>query len=271
MIEALKKHGVDPNGDPIPDPLARWRIGRCLSMGFFYRWVWPGGVEDREWLSARRNWHAHVRDELSRCAAAGYDSEFLVRTRVGRELDAGQKTEIHRALARWRDQRDKPPPPTEPVWLSADTIRHVADLAFRADPPVMLWYDTQAVAGALTHLGLPVYGASAAIENRAHTCAVSIAAHGESKNLQSWAHALVLTPPSSGRVWEQLLGRHHRTGQRADTVHVRVLQHAQPCIEAFAAAVQAAKGIEQRTGNPQRLVFATYSGRFERRSGFRRL
>jgi hypothetical protein len=54
---------------------------------------------------------------------------------------------------------------------------------------------------------------------------ISIKAHGTGKNLQMFSDAVICQPPADGALWEQLLGRHHRTGQLADEVRFRVYTH----------------------------------------------
>ena len=102
--------------------------------------------------------------------------------------------------------------------------------------------------------GVPYFGAGdSRILDWKGPCVASIAAHGTGKNLQHWSSNLVVIPPTSGQVWEQLLGRTHRQGQQEDTVTAEVyLHHAAyeaSMSQAFADALQ------DTLGNQQRLLY----------------
>lgn len=56
---------------------AKARVLKQLACGFWYRWDWPGGERDFEWLEARRDWHREVRQKLQH-ATEGLDSPLLV-------------------------------------------------------------------------------------------------------------------------------------------------------------------------------------------------
>jgi hypothetical protein len=82
--------------------------------------------------------------------------------------------------------------------------------------------------------------------------------HGKGKNLQAWNRQLVIEPPASGTVWEQLLGRTHRQGQRADDVIAVVYQHTDRVRAAVDRATAQARYIEQTQGTPQKMVFCRW-------------
>lgn len=64
-------------GEQYADPLSMWRFQRQMSVGFYYRWVWPNDEPDEEWLEARANWKSAARDKV-KLGRVGMDSEFLV-------------------------------------------------------------------------------------------------------------------------------------------------------------------------------------------------
>jgi hypothetical protein len=70
---------------------------------------------------------------------------------------------------------------------------------------------------------------------------------------------LVLTPPTSGTVWEQLLGRTHRPGQESDEVEVWVYRHTTELKQAIVKATADAEYQRGTTGNDQKLLNATYA------------
>jgi len=257
MVQAAD--GIDPNGDWLPDDVSGWRVQRYLSQGFFYEWEWPNGVEDVAWRRARSGWARAVRHELARNAREGYDSPFLVATRIRREVLEGKRLALHQAWLTWDAQRHKPVPPNRAIWVDDFFLDHAVDYASKLDSPI-IWYEQKAVAAALAERGFTVYRAGAEIANDRHPCAASIQAHGVGKNLQAWEDMIVLCPPSGGKTWEQLVGRLHRLGQSADEVKVHVYQHTGAFRRALTGALDDARYIEDATGNAQKLLYASLPG-----------
>ena len=88
-------------------------------------------------------------------------------------------------------------------------------------------------------------------------CAASIRAHGEGKDLVQWDRALLVTFPSSGKVAEQVLARHHREGQLSDEVVFEYYEHHEGLRNAVAKATSNAEFMRSTTGQEQRLLLAT--------------
>lgn len=85
----------------------------------------------------------------------------------------------------------------------------------------------------------------------------SIKAHGEGKNLQHHHNtSLVVAPPSSGKTWEQLLGREHRPGQPEDEVIYEVYRHAEELRASIKKAFNDARYLEHTLGTRQKLLYA---------------
>jgi len=245
-----------PNGDEISDPMTMARYARQVSQGFYYEWEWPNGVVDHEWLKARKQWNRWVRMILQ-SNRLGLDSPLLVTNalRDGRLRHAKALAALHQ----WEAVKDRPEPPTVARWIDPWLVRDAVQWARSQDDPPILWYDSLAVEAALRHMGVPVYGAGTVIPaDTPRLIGASIAVHGTGKNLQAWRNQLVISPPSSGKAWEQLLGRMHRTGQEADEVHCHVYNHT----PAFKAALEKAKRdaayIFSTQGQKQRLAYATW-------------
>lgn len=257
MVRA--EEGEDPAGEVLVDDVAVWRVKQHIAQGFYYVWDWPDGVVDEDWKTARSLWFRFVRNELKHYADQGYDSPLLVANRVSREASAGQDYAIHKAWKQWDGQRHKPPPPIKTVWIDDYLVRHAAHWAHDQKQPVILWYSSQAIGDLFREWGWPVYGAGENPPEHAHTCAMSIQAHGVGKNLQAWNKALVIAPPSGGQTWEQLLGRSHRQGQQADEVEINVYGHVQPFQESLDKAVKDANYIQQTSGNVQKLNYAVWA------------
>jgi len=244
-------------GEEIEEKMRLIEIARQLAVGFYYKWVWPNDVPDHEWLEARAAWHKCVRFILQR-SRAGMDSPLL----VARAVEAGRvdSEEARLAWAAWKHVKDRPPPPVEPVWIDDFAVREAVEWAKRQSEPCIIWYSHTAVGDALSDYNLPVYDsgmdAGEADPSREPVIVCSIRAQGTGKNLQRYARSLVIEPPASGAVMEQLLGRTHRPGQQSDEVNYEMFAHTPELEEALLRAVADALYVQQTQGQRQKLLVA---------------
>ena len=140
-------------------------------------------------------------------------------------------------------------------------VRHALKMVDELHSPTILWFQGKAVEERIRFLRpfFEVYGANTTFDQETpRNLALSIRSNGVGKNLQAWSEQVVMSPPSSGSAWEQLLGRTHRAGQEADLVSVRVLQVYETQRTAFASARTDARYIEETTGNIQKLNFCNW-------------
>jgi hypothetical protein len=270
LLAQVMDASVDPEGEILPDDLSRARVGTHLSLGYYQKWRWPLGpdglaIVDEEWVRSRRGWAKVVRDELAERAGPDYDSEALVRAAIGTELEAGAMQWPHLALKRWEPQRKKPEPPSVPTWIDlylvSDVIDRVMDFERRRQH-VIVWYGSTALEPLFREAGLPVYGAGSKIPTeKRQSFAASWNVHKEGVDgLQRWCRTnLVLEPPGSGGIWEQMLGRTHRQGQEADEVEVYVYAHTEPFRRSLRSAIESARYIEESFGTRQKLAMATWT------------
>jgi hypothetical protein len=257
-LKTLRDSWITPGGEEITDAVDYWRKAREIAMGFYYEWDWE--EPNHEWLEARRNWRRYVRRQTQRVSTAWivFDTEMLV-TQACERGDL-----LSREYNEWITVKGDANPKTRTVWCSDDVLLDVIDLA--SDRNTIVWFEQKAVGEMLQQLtDWPVFqgGQDANLLLTAHVnhsggpCAASIRAHGIGVNLQTFNDCIVLTPPASGATWEQLLGRTHRTGQKADEVSVTLYQHTKEYQDAFAKALENAKYIEESTGQKQKLNFAS--------------
>jgi hypothetical protein len=131
-------------------------------------------------------------------------------------------------------------------------------------PTGIVWYEHTAVGERLRQMGAQVYGAgqaaAKAIINAKGPIAASILAHGTGKNLQAWDNNLVLSCPSSGATWQQLIARTHRPGQMSDEVNCDVLLHTRELKEAWDKALDIAEYLQDSTGDSQKLLLGSKIG-----------
>lgn len=245
--------------------------GREMSCGFYYVWDWPGGVVDVEWVEARKAWNRAVRDVLAHRSRPGLDSPLLVANAARR----GQLGCYEDEWAAWDAVKDRPQPPTKPIWISDFLCRDAAAWAAWARGTKdgsagngILWYGHGAVEAWLrANTDIPVLGAGSSEELVAmasadiapKVVALSVHTHRKGKNLQHhWSQNYFLYCPANGEAWEQALGRTHRRGQREDRVLADVALHTAPVRSAWEAALASARYIEDASpAGPQKLNYAT--------------
>lgn len=260
-------------GEEVSDALHFARLAKQIAQGLYLKWDWPGGVKDEEWLVARSAWHKEVREYLRYHSIVGMDSTLQLANA------ARQGRWNSEAWAAWDAVKDRPEPPTVPVWLD-DTYmpRVVADLAAEmnaSDEPLgkkgasgstrglIVWYETIAT-GDLLEKTYPRFGpgdkaaaALAKMHPAEHPIIVcSRLSHDTGKNLQDYTDAFFITPPANSQDWNQAIGRELRPGQLADTVRVKWLANTVDLQKAFVNAVKNAEGLHKNTGEDQFLLMA---------------
>jgi len=256
-LHTLTEEWVLPDGSEVIDALHFDRAKAELAMGFYYVWDWPG-EPDEDWVLARRAWASSVRKFLQYRSREGLDSPHLVEVWVNESPHAESiAPEVVRALRDWEAQRDKPPPPTKPVWIDYTPLLKAYEWAVTQDGPVLLWFQTRAVAAALEELfGIPaLFGEDP--DPNVQVQALSTTVYHAGWNLQHWNNQLIIEPDSNPVVWEQLLGRTHRQGQKASVVRASCLQHVWPLRQKLERAVQKARTTQSTLHQQQKLLMAS--------------
>ena len=257
----LRTAWVTPGGEEITDAMDYWRKSNELAMGYYYVWAWPNAVVDYDWLRARSAWRSFVRHAIAHRRSAGgvpIDTELGVHNACA----AGRLDSVG-VWETWQEFVKRPQPPTVAVWYDNTLVEQIPKLI--TEPDTLIWYHGRALGQKLAEVGgWPCFDAGeksaldllSHVDNTLAPCVCSIRSHGTGKNLQRYANNLVVTCPSSGDVWEQLLGRTHRPGQGADEVFVRVLQHTTELSEQFDKACKRAEYIERSMRQVQKLSYA---------------
>lgn len=281
-LEHVRRTWQRPDGEELEDPMAKARVCRELAAGFYYRWIWPRREPQHvieAWLVARAAWHKEIREKL-KTAREHTDSPLLLARAAIRWFDGfvevlpdgarvhnppgtrHRLTWASQTFQDWRRLKDSAEPQTEAVWLSDYLLEDVAKWA--KGPPGLVWYDHVAFGERLAKLtGLAHFGPGKEAneglltERGSRTIILSARAHGQGKNLQPWARNLICTPPGSGKDWEQLIGRSHRHGQKADEVTVDLYLHTEELAASFQQALLDARYIQSTTGVHQKLIYAT--------------
>lgn len=158
---------------------------------------------------------------------------------------------------KWVEVKDRPLPPSEVVWIDKTIIERFADWALSQKEPHLVWAHNNAVLDELRKY-MPVYGAGTSVDtSKAHTCALSIRAHGTGRQLHNWSNQLILQWPASGQAIEQLLGRTHRPKQTADEIQTRYYA-ADAYQDAVRASLMKAEYQQETLTQRQRVLSATW-------------
>lgn len=271
-VSMLKRDWKRPDGEPVMDAIEIWRHLREIACGFYYRW---NPTPPREWLDARRVWARAVREVL-RNNRLGLDSEAPIRRTVldeRRRVAAGELSPSQRrfaaedeALKAWEVVEKTFVPNLEAVWLSKRVVEFAGK--WLASEQGICWVEHVEFGRVLSETtGIPYYqrgGLNAAkkpLEDHPPATALiaSIASNAEGRNLQAWNKNLIVSPPTSGAVWEQLLGRTHRDGQEADEVIATLVITLTEQAAAFERARADARAISDTLGQEQKLAYADVS------------
>ncbi len=258
-IVALTERWELPDGTELVEALDFHRYAANLATGFWYRTTYtpkPRAAPDvREtWLERRAAWSRELRRQILYIGTPGLDSP-------GRIVEAIARGEgsvaLHRAYEGWLAVREDLTVTREAVWLWPELVDAAVE-HLRTSRGV-LWYSSTAWGEALAARGVSVHGRgteppAARLDNPA--CAIRV--HGTGQDLQAWDRGFVVEPPRGRDAWEQLLARHHRHGQRADTVLYEVNATLWPSRAALQAAIKGARFTEQVTRQPQRILYATW-------------
>ena len=138
-----------------------------------------------------------------------------------------------------------------------------ADPARGAGSP-LVWVDSPSAGEAVARaLGWTYHGAgSRTPTGRPAVVSIDVHATGwDGAPAAGYRSALVLQPPASAKMWEQLLARLHRgSGGKADEIVYTVLGAGKRGFKAVAAGVAGARYVQQTTGASQRILLANWEG-----------
>jgi len=275
-LDYVREWWIRPDGEDLVSAL---EVSKCcleLASGYFYRWIYPR-AEPRplidEWLQARKDWRCELRNKI-KSREQHLDSEKLLtdaaRRAWGELPQPKNKPPLPTWKAvtwpRWRAIADKVQPKTDAVRISDYLARDATEWAHSHRGVV--WYDTNEFGKWVSEIsGLPMYaggkdgGGLITKEGRItergdRSIIVSLNSHGRGRNGFQFAFAdqLITEPPSSSKIWEQLLGRIHRPGQEADLVHAEYYAHTEELEKAYVQALDRALYVEGTMSTKQKLI-----------------
>lgn len=262
-FEGLRSTWETPGGETVDSATTCFLHATTLALGYYTRWVWPGGEPDLEWIEARKNWHKWVREWIQYTGSRhAIDEEW----RVAGMCEKGELSSPYwEPWAAIKDRYGREGPPRETIWISDWIINHAAEYAARIEKdresgPLLVWVRSPRIGEPLAaKMGVPYFGAGdSRILSYDGTCVASMLVHGEGVNLQDRFHTNILVgTPYGGTQWEQLLARTHRFGQRADTVTFHVYLHCREMRNALQRSENRAIYAAETLLGEQRLQRAT--------------
>lgn len=272
VLEALatvRQRWVRPDGEELAEAVEQARTAREVACGFYYHFVFRDEPDEliQEWFDKRKEWNRELRKKLL-AGEVHLDSPLLCANAAER---AWQEPRYVGDLPVWPAQnwlpwaaiKDKVEPISKAAWLDDFLAVDAADWAKKNRG--IVWCQSGAFGRRIAQLaGLPYHGggpgAEAAIlaEDGSRSIIASLKAHSEGRDgLQHRFHKmLVAETPSSGKGWEQMLGRLVRIGQTSDEVEVELYAHVYEMKEAFRKAYEYAEFVQATTPNRQMMLAA---------------
>lgn len=239
-LTILSKQLLLPCGQDVDTPAIAADKAAQISQGFYIREI----DVNPEYKSVRKK----VRQAIAYHVRANVTESMVEEAFRNGTLPCAEPE----AWEIWeRKYKDVPPPETEVVWITEDILRAALELGG------LVWYKHEAVRLKARELGFEA--PEPGTRPTSNTAAVSIMSHGTGFNLQAWNRNVVIYCPASGSMWQQMLGRTHRAGQKSP-VDVYVFQHTKRLRELFSKAVKSAKFIEETQGLEQKLIKMTNKG-----------
>lgn len=278
VIRDIRNESVLRVGDyeeTLVDQMEIVSTAREAGAGYYNYWAFPKATDEErkpgglisQWFARRKLFKKALRAKL-KYGEPHLDSPALCENAAERAFRVPQYEGTlpvwpEPTWPEWAEIKDQVEPDPRTKWIDDFLAQDAAEWA-RANIGVV-WCHSRAFGKRVAQLaGLPYHGggpnseANILAEDGKRSIIASIPAHGESLDgLQTkFYRQLVAEVPSSGKGWEQLLGRLAREGQRADTVETEVYRHVIEYRDAFAKAVALAEFIEATTPNRQLILAA---------------
>jgi hypothetical protein len=244
-LDKLRSTWETPDGQAFSMAADLWRHARELANGFYYRLLKQPTLEQME---VRRVYHSFIREKLRYSHRLDTESAVRLAFPDAKEVRA------------WLQIKDTFPTEKEPVWLDTSVVEAAAEWAM--DSGGLVWVEHRAVGEYFEHYGIPFFSVGGLDKNKKHIydhrgpAAVSVRAIGKGLNLQHYSKGLVLNCTPKGSVWEQMLGRKHRSGQTAPEVLFIILLMCMEQKAGFEQALKDADYITRITNQTQKLKSA---------------
>jgi len=252
-FRTLRELWETPDGWALSQAVDIWRHAQELALGFHYVW---DPRPPMEWLEARRQWAKFVRSVLSHSRTL--DTEY----QVANACKAGQLESTY--WQPWEAVRDAFKVNAKPIWHDTTALDYCGEW-MRKHKAGIVWVSHSFFGHELSkRTGVEYFGEQGLSstgkrieEANPRGCVIASArANSTGRNLQAWHSNLITCPPTSAPDWEQLLGRTHRDGQKADTVSVTVMLGCRENWNALDRALDGSRANAQTMGQSSKLLLA---------------
>lgn len=277
-LKDLREDWLRPDGEQQVDIFEQSKTLRELICGFFYRWIFPkiermpdgrptpkARAQVELWYARRKAWRRELRTKLEPREEC-LDSEKLctdAAKRFHEEYVGPLPVWESDTYLEWAEVENTVYHETEAVWVDDYLVNDA--LAWAREHRGVIWYEHVALGRRVAQLsGLPLHeggpGAEARIlaERGDRSLVVSIDSHGTGRDgLQRLFHEQLWTsPPSSGKLVEQLAARLHRVGQKSARVNTWINQHTPEFREAIKRAARRGQFAGETLCGSQKLLTA---------------
>lgn len=298
LIDDVVELATAPDGSKIPHAMHQWKWLNEMSCGFYNEQIWPDEEEmarrgiseallemSKELLEKQQAYNGLLFAWLLEDRLYGVDTPML----VGQEffLNGNERIKDPRLYQAWKDARDpiyencinRRPRAVRVCSYKIDHAIKFARKCIKSGKGCILWIENIEVSRWLADelresfepdefricpagsLGAEIIGDP---ENAGRVMVASFRAFGTGANLQHFSEQMFLQFPRPAKLAEQVLGRLHRTGQKADELIVNTLFANKHDRMSFAATLNDSLFISQTVGPRQKLIYASYDPEPER-------
>ncbi len=258
---------VDVN-EELEDAMAIAQAAQQVSCGVLYYWTFPRGEPEpliKRWFAARSAYNKEVREQAMQ-GITFLDSAMLCEHAAMRYWGQADKRDDRPSWQcdswpAWFDIRDQVKPQTDSCVLHDFLVEDAVEWA--QERPGIVWYTMRAFATRMQQLsGLPVHDGGPGAERRLRAemgdrsiiCSIRSNGRGRDGLQLAFNRQLIVNPPASATVMEQLLGRAHRRGQKHRTVETEIYQHTDELKKAIAQSVRRSEYVRDILGADQKLL-----------------
>jgi hypothetical protein len=277
-LKELREDWLRPDGEIQTDIFEQSKTLRELICGFYYRWIFPriertpdgkptpkARAQVELWYARRKAWRKELRAKLEP-REEHLDSEKLcidAAKRFHANYDGPLPVWESETYLDWAEVENTVYHETEAVWVDDYLVNDA--IAWAREYRGVIWYEHTALGHRIAQLsGLPLHeggpGAEARIlaEKGDRSLVVSIDSHGTGRDgLQRLFHEQLWTsPPSSGKLTEQLAARLHRVGQRNARVSTWINRHTPEFKESIRRAAKRGQFAGETLCGSQKLLTA---------------
>ena len=290
LIEGVTECALSPNGDDIETGFEKYAWLYELHCGFYNELIWPeanvlakrirvseGTAEDiiqrsSDWHVLDKMYKKEVNNFIEENNDLYYDTFGIIESALYRGDEKFNGTALQAILKKRDDhdfeeriQRDSRTHRVDPFKINVAIDIIEKEKLYKQGCIVWVYHEELAIWATelLSEQGWDVLYCPAGdnrIEdpkNAKKVVVASISSHGTGKNLQHFHNNVVLQWSPSDV--EQMIGRTHRNGQKADTVNVWYIEVKNWDCLLFAGTLNNAVYIEQSQGLPQKLMYADYT------------